>query len=210
VNTPVSQTVNQYQTTLVAILNGGTTVFQQTFAAPFADPSVQNAISAADALLNSDGAAFDTPFLTSNSTALQSSMLSYVPTSTTLDLPTLISCGIGPPLTGTCNGVTVTATGMTTVTFGPATIMIGPAYSDEFDVLAGQVDDNINADYTYTVDQNGVTTNTYLTTQSYEIDGTTSASPEPGTFGLIGCGLTLLALRRRAKAGENACPTSKH
>src|ERR1017187_2465128 len=38
VNTPVSQSVNQYQTTLTALLNGGTSVFQQTFAAPFSDP----------------------------------------------------------------------------------------------------------------------------------------------------------------------------
>src|ERR1019366_9137877 len=48
VNTPVSQSVNQYQTTLTALLNGGTTVFQQTFAAPFSDSSVQNAILQAD------------------------------------------------------------------------------------------------------------------------------------------------------------------
>jgi hypothetical protein len=33
-------------------------------------------------------------------------------------------------------------------------------------ILGGQEDINVNQDYIYTVDQNAVTTNTYLTTQS--------------------------------------------
>jgi len=61
VNTPVSATVNDYQTTLTAILNGGATVFNETFDAPFGDPSVQSAILAADAALTSDGATFGNP-----------------------------------------------------------------------------------------------------------------------------------------------------
>jgi hypothetical protein len=79
--------------------------------------------------------------------------------------------------------------------------MIGAAASDEFVVLAGQEDTNITNDYSYVVDQNANTVNTYLTTQSYVIDGTTSVSstPEPGTFALIGCGMALFAaVRSRA------------
>jgi len=51
----------------------------------------------------------------------------------------------------------------------------------------------------YPVDQNAVTTNTYLITQSYVIDGTTNASstPEPGTVGMIGIGLALCVAVRR-------------
>src|SRR5579872_7359022 len=37
-DTPVSQQVNQYSTTLTAILNGSQTVFQQIYALPFTDP----------------------------------------------------------------------------------------------------------------------------------------------------------------------------
>ncbi len=187
-NTPVSQSVNQYQTTLTAILNGGTTVFQETLAAPFSDPSVLSAISLADALLTSDGATFGGPLLISNSTTLQSSVLSYAPTSPTLDLPTLIGCGNANDAAGNwtaaCSGVTVTDTDTDIDTFGPATIMIGVNNSDEFVILSGQLDVNVGQDFTYIVDQNVITTDTYLTTQSYEIDGTTVGSvPEPGTCG---------------------------
>jgi len=206
VNTPVSATVNQYQTTLTAILNGGTTVFSQTLAAPFSDPSVQSAILAADAVLTSDGATFGSPLLDSTSTTLQSSVLTYVPTSPTLDIPTLISCYYAGSISTdpfTCAGVTVTLSAAVTSTFGPATIMIGPAYSDVFYVEADQEDLSVNEDYVYTVDQNAVTTNTYLTTQSYEIDGTTASTsaPEPGTWGTCAMSLAGIAgiwLVRRA------------
>lgn len=201
VNTPVSATVNDYQTTLTAILNGGTSVYQQTFFVPFSDPSVLSAITAADGILTSDGATFGSPFLTSNSVSLQSSVLSYVATSPTFNTPTLIGCGITLNTTGTCSGVSVTNTLSSTGTYGPTTIMIGPDLSDEFIVQAGQLDININSDFTYDVYQNAVTTDTYLTAQSYEIDGTTGTGtvPEPGTLGLIGCGLALLALRHRRR-----------
>jgi hypothetical protein len=209
-NTPVNQTVNQYQTTLTAILNGGTTIFSETLDAPFSDPSVQSAILAADGLLTSDRATFGSPLLDSTSTTLQSSVLSYVTTSTVLDLPTLIGCLVNA--TGTCSGVAVTVAGAyDTVYFGPATTMIGPDLSDEFDVLGGQEDINVYADFVYTVDQNAVTTNTYLTTSSYEIDGTTSVSsasavPEPGTWAT--CAMSLGGLggiwfvRRKRQVGN--------
>jgi hypothetical protein len=126
-----------------------------------------------------------------------------VQTSPALALTTLPSCLpiIGLGTAGTCSGVTVTATLSTVDTFGPATIMTGLGLSDEFVVLSGQLDINLNYDFTYNVDQNAVTTDTYLTAQSYEIDGTTSASsaPEPGTLGLAGCALALLAFRRHPR-----------
>lgn len=128
VNTPVNATVNQYQTTLTAILNGGSTVYDETFDAPFSDPLVQNAILDADAVLTGDGATVGSPFLTSTSTTLQSSILTYVPTSPTFDLPNLLSCPYpGVDGTFTCSGVTVTETNNSTITFGPATIMVASA-----------------------------------------------------------------------------------
>lgn len=197
VNTPVTQTVNDYQTTLTAILNGGTTIFSETLNAPFSDPSVQNAILAADALFTSDGATFGSPSLTSNSTALQSSVLSYVATSPTFDVPTLLACGALNAVF-MCSGVTVMDAITETTTFGPNTIMIGLGSTDEFDILAGQTDENISSDYTYTVSQNAVTTNTYLTTQSYVIDGTTGSSvPEPCTFAILGAALAAGAMMLR-------------
>lgn len=190
VNTPVSQTIDDYQTTITGLLNGGTTVYQQTFDLPFNAVSVQNAVAIANAMLAADGASFGSPQLTGNSTTLQSSVLSYVQTSPPCD----------PVATGTCPGVTITSAMSSGTTFGPATIMVGAYASDEL-ILGGQEDININTNFMYTVDQNAVTTNTYLITQTYTIDGTTntSSAPEPGTLVQLGCALAVLALRRRTE-----------
>jgi hypothetical protein len=45
VNTPLTQVVNDYQTTITAVLNGGATVYQRTFSVPFNAVSVQNGIA---------------------------------------------------------------------------------------------------------------------------------------------------------------------
>jgi sugar lactone lactonase YvrE len=169
VNTSVSQSVNQYQTTLAAAANG-VTVFQQSFNVPFSDPSVQSAITQADAVLTSDGATFGSPVLSATATTVQSSV-SYVPTSPVFDVTALISC-VEVAASGTCSGVTITNSSSNTVSFGPQTVMIGPGLSDQFVILSGQEDINVNNNYTYTVAQNAVTTNTYLMTQTYVIQGT--------------------------------------
>ena len=202
VNTPVTQDVDDYQTTISAILNGTTTVYQQTFDLPFNALSVQNAITIANAMLASDGAASGAPQQTSNSMTLQSSVLSSVPTTPTLDIPTLVGCVFYPPSYGgsvTCDGVPVTWTLTPVDTYGPAAIMIGANKTDQFFVAAGEVDDDLTYNYSYVVNQNAVTTNTYLITQSYEINGTTNSAstPEPGALALIGCALAILALRQR-------------
>jgi hypothetical protein len=150
-DTVVSQQVNQNSTTLQATVNGHT-VFQQTYAAAFSDPAVQTAVSAADAILTADRATPGAPVRTSNSTVLQSSQSSYVLTGDT------------------------TATGNTTATlidtFGPAAIAVGDNQSDVFIVIAGQLDVNANTNTEYFADRNVVTTDTYLTTQTYTIQGT--------------------------------------
>lgn len=55
-DTPVTQRIDQYSTTIEAILNGGSTVFSQTFSLPFGDSTVQAAVAQADAILAGDGA----------------------------------------------------------------------------------------------------------------------------------------------------------
>ena len=184
-NTQLNVTVSQYRTTLTALLNGGTTVFQQTFSAPFSDPSVQNAISQADALLASDGATFSSPALTATSTALQSSALAYVPAGPAPALSTLIGCGIALGATEACSGVVVTNNSSSKDTFGPATVMIGPTYSDQFVVPTGQLNINTNQNFTYVVDQDAITTNTYVTAQTYVIQGKGGSAP------LSLCGIAL-------------------
>jgi len=187
VDTPVSQRVDQYQTTLIARSNSGVIVFQQTFAAAFNDPSVQSAVTQEQAQLSIQSA----PLLASSSTALQSSLVSYVQTSPT---PTINSSCIqfGVAGTGTCSGVMVTDTTAETKTFGPATIMIGENQSDEFIVAGGQEAIDVNDSFSYVVTRNVVTTNTYLTAQTYVLasfspcdvnrDGKTSVADIQGTI----------------------------
>ena len=150
-DTVVSQQVNQYATTLKATVSGQT-VFQQTYAAAFSDPAVQAAVSAADAILTADHAAPGAPVQTSSSSVLQSSQSSYVLTSDTVS--------------------TGNVTNSTTFTFGPAAIEVGSSQADVFIVLAGQEDANINQNNEYFAERNVVTTDTYLTTQTYTIQGT--------------------------------------
>ena len=189
VQTPVTQQVNQYSTTLKAILNGSQTVFQQTYTVAFSDPAVQAAVSTADAILTGDNASPSAPAQTSTSTVLQSSQISN-----------------GPIVQSTQATGNVSVT--TVDTFGPATIMVGDNQSDTFTVLSGQEDVNVNTDTEYYAYQNVTTTNTYLTTQSYTISGTAAAAPAtpaPASWLLLLTGLAvagLLSWLRRLRVPE--------
>jgi len=183
-DTPMSVRVDQYSTTLSAILNGTATVFQQTYALAFSDPTVQAAVSTADAILTGDHATFSAPVLTSTSIALQSSQVSYALTGDT---------------TSTNNIVTTSV-----VTFGPAAIEVGQNQTDVLLVLAGQEDININTNTQYYAARNDITTSTYLTTSAYTISGTASVSPTPAPASwmllLTGLGVVgLLAWLRRLR-----------
>jgi hypothetical protein len=166
VQTPVTQQVNQYSTTLKAILNGSQTVFQQTYTVAFSDPAVQAAVSTADAILTGDNASPSAPAQTSTSTVLQSSQVSN-----------------GPIVQS------ATATGNTTVTdtdtFGPATIMVGDNQSDTFTVLAGQEDVNVNTNNEY------LTTQSYTISGTA---AAVSATPAPASWLLMLTGLAVAGL----------------
>lgn len=183
VDTPVTDSVDNYSTTLLALLNGNQ-VFSETFSAPFSDSTVQAAISQADSILSGDSASFGSPALISNTSVLQSSVTTPPPT---------YSCATGPAPGQSATGVT---TQTITVNYGPATIMVGDCQSEIFDVLVGQEDINTNTDTQYSVPVTVVTTNTYLDTQTYEIVGITAASPvpEPGTWMLLLLGGGVVAM----------------
>jgi hypothetical protein len=187
VDTPVTQTVNNYSTTITAKVNGSV-VFSQTYSAPYSDPSVQQAITQADAVLHGDGATYGTPQLASTSTVLQN---------TATVTPPPVTCDQAFGGAGVATGAT---TQSTTVTFGPATINVGQCQDDIFIILSGQEDINVNTDTTFNVAQNLVTTNTYLTTQTYTISGTSSAVPAPALSPLLlvvlGVGLCVIVLRQ--------------
>jgi hypothetical protein len=95
-------------------------------------------------------------------------------------------------------------------TFGPNSIAVGDNLGDLFLVLAGQEDINVNTENFYATDRNAITTSTYLTTQTYDIDGTTTTStvPEPGSWlmggaGLLACMLAAWGKRTVARDASN-------
>ena len=182
VDTPVAERVDQYKTTIEASLNGGPPVFQETFGLPFSDPTVQAAVTAADAILTGDGASFGSPVLGPHSTSLVGSQLTDVTT--------------GTSATG---AVETTSMGI----FGPNYIAVGDNIGDLFLIYAGQLDININTENFYATDRNAITTSTYLTTQTYDISGTTAGAsvPEPAFLPLLLLGLIAIVWWRRRRIG---------
>lgn len=180
-DTPVTQRVDGYQTTIEAVLNRSQSVFEESFSAPFADPTVQAAIAQAQAILAGDNGTYGSPSLVSNSTSLVSSVLSYVTTGQSATLDVLVT---------------------TIDTFGPNYVAVGDNQSLLFPISPGQLDINVNTQYFYLTDRNAITTNTYQTSQTYLINGATlpaGAVPEPSAWLLCGLGL-LAALWRKLSA----------
>jgi hypothetical protein len=165
VDTPVDAPSKTYATTISATLNGGQTVFSQTFALPYSDPAVQAAVAQADAVLAGDNAVAAAP-------TLAASQVTNVGTQTAITQ------------TGSSDLVTTS----TSDTFGPAILGPGLQFANNggplsyFQVLAGQLDINVNTDNQYTIDQTVTTTGTVLTTQSYVIAGTSTISGGNGTL----------------------------
>ena len=186
---PLSLTVDEYSTEILALLNGSI-IYDQTFALAFSDPTVQAAVQAAEALLAADNATFGAPVLTSASTALASS----------------VTANSAPVTTGTDVSFT------TTMYIGPQTIMVGDNQSQSFTIVPGGIDYDtlVTSDVHQSIDV--VTTNTYLTTQFWQIDGVTapvSSVPDASSTGLmLGGSLVALGWFARRKSPMAAHPFS--
>jgi hypothetical protein len=73
-DTLVTDDVDDYSTTLLALVNGSQ-VSSVTLLAPYSDPTVAAAIATADGILTGDGATFGSPSLLSSTSVLQSSVV---------------------------------------------------------------------------------------------------------------------------------------
>jgi hypothetical protein len=186
-DTPVNQRFDQYSTTLLITLNGTQIVLSETFQLPFNEPTVQLALQQAELVLRTDHAVFGSPVLVSNSTTLQNSTNSLIVTGSVLD-----------------GNQTVT----TTTFFGPGIVNVGneanppTPYSSGFPawvfILPGQTDINVATDNEYLVSRNAITTDAFLTSQTFDLDGIANASPvpEPPSAALFVAALLGLAIVR--------------
>jgi hypothetical protein len=154
VDTPVTGAPLQMNAvTIEAVLNGSEILYDQTFALPFSDPTVQAAVAQADADLAAAGATRGAPILES------STLTNLAPTVSTVQTGSFVSTG------------NVTST----TTFGPGVIGPGVAVGDgprgDFPILPGQLDINIVTNFQTTVDQTVTTTPVTLLNQEYMISG---------------------------------------
>jgi len=178
---PVISNIQTYSTELIAEMQGGTVLYDQTFTVPYSDPSVSTAaLGVAQGLLTGDGAASILgPNLLSNNTSLLSSV----------------------SVTGSPIFVSSDAATATTAYVGPQTIYVGANQADPFVLLAGQTDYDTLITSVITQDIPTNTTDTYLTTQVYELIGVPAPStvPEPDTLSLWGAAVMAFGLVRRRR-----------
>jgi hypothetical protein len=190
---------NNFSVTILAILNGNQTLYNQTFAQPFGDAGVQQAVSTAQSILQGAGGTnLSGPTLASSNTAMQSSVQSTTETSRSAVIGAVaVSTTVGPATidrlqfpgdaaigTGGLNLGTTLGTGDA---FNPALLALlssTPLFGAFGDQLAGgQVDVNVNTELDLTIFRNIVTTNSFLTSETYIISATTNGAVGPGGGG---------------------------
>ncbi len=197
IDTPVTQQVNVYSTTLTGQIEGGPVLYDQTFPVAFADPVFQSAIGSAESVLTGAGAvSFLGPTLTSSTTTTTSttntvqtgSMVTDVSFLTTeyigpqtIDIGDFGVCQSYPPPTG-CSIPSSPYTGQDLNNLVGINVL--------YPIPPGGVDYDTFELFLVDVFTTTTTTNTDLLTQDYNLVGVPLAAvPEPSTWTLLGAGL---------------------
>jgi hypothetical protein len=174
----VTQRVNTYEVELIAMMQGGPTLYDQTISGALADAAVQAAIVEAKAALTSNGAvSFIGPTLLSTGTSLAGS-----------------ASVIGDPVMTSSEFSAVT-----TAYIGPQTLLWGDNQSLTFEIPAGAIDYDTLLTTLVHQTVTTTTTDTYLTLDIYQLIGVIGQPPapapvpEPATMTLLGAGLFGLA-----------------
>lgn len=217
-DTLVRETTQTYSTRLLALLDGTTTVYDQTFAAAFGTPALDAALVAAQAALAAAGlpdpVVVGVPVLASSGTAVIGSIVGApVVTGTTQSSTTSAGITVGPGTLligdlGLCTGTGPIFTTSPDSGFGVPTNCSGGS-PQTFAVIQGEINTNTNVNTLTTISRTITTTDTLLTTALYTLTGTTQRStsvPEPGTLALASLALPALALARRRTIGRPSAP----
>jgi len=183
--TSATAEVNTYLTRLTARIGTGPLIYDQSFNSQFADPTVQAALQQARSQLANAGAtSIAGPNLQSNTRTLTGTTPSTVinSTQTTLDIGTELAVGPSTAITGD-RGLCAGLTGVV-----GARLPTGCPGGVPFTVVTGSTNININTNTQSDIFQTVTTTSTYLTSQTYELNGTAApappATPAPPSFWL--------------------------
>jgi hypothetical protein len=213
VTTPATDRIDTYSTEVRARLGSGAFLYDQTFAVAFADVQVQAAlVQAHDILAGAGAVSFTGPTQVSSTQALVSSATSTITTSTqTTQTIVGTSSWLGPfNLTvgdrGVCGSYALDVNNH--ATFSSCSLAGTP-----FTVNAGTTNFDTSTVSLVRIDQTATTTNTFLTTELYELDGAVAGVPDtPAPPSLVlalaaaVAGLWLVILRRRGREWPSPPP----
>ena len=211
--TTATNTVNAYQTTVTSELGSGPFLFDASFNLPYSDAVVQAEVLQAENDLFSAGAASDSgPTLVSSTQSLSSSVSTVTSAPVDSGVGFLSTTTIFGPATilvdnlGLCQGLVAQGSGL----FSPTGCS---GQGTPFVVFAGQTDQNINGDEVFDINQVTTTTDTTLTSQTYNLDGVLGVSPvlEPASICLLGTGLLTMvgsSARRRLLRMDSSSTTT--
>lgn len=173
-STPVVTTnrTNLFSTQIIGRIAGGTPLYDQTFAAAFGSPAVQNAVIAARAAITTAGGPGiiigDPVRISSGTTSSTASVTTFSLTNTQTNFNTIITFGLATIQTGnlsTCNIATLpSGTRPTCQTGGTSTV-----------ILDNSTNFNLVTEVTYTVAENRTDTITDTLREVYELNGQVAA-----------------------------------
>jgi len=174
--TNVTQRVDTFSVELKARMQSGAFLYDQTSHVPFSDPSVQTAITQAQGVLTGVGAhSFTGPTQLSSVQSSVSSVTNVVQTGTQTTQTIVGYKVFVGPLTitvgnlGVCQSYALDVNNYATLTGCPG--------GTTLPIAAGGVDVDTTTLSLVTISQTATTTNAFLTTQVYELDGFPQSTP---------------------------------
>ena len=210
--TSVSERLDQFSTRVIGRLAGGSVVYDQTFSVPFSDSTMQAAlVQTTNALVGAGAMTFIGPTLTSNLQALVSSSSNTVQNSSqtnpiigTYIYPGPYNLVVGD--LGSCESYTLLTNSSYAIPMG-----LSSGSPQLYSVQLGVINIDVETLNRTDIYQTTTVTNTYLTTQVYELVGTpsnvsqadlslnVSAAPDP-----VGMGSNLVYSLTVSNAGPDA------